>query len=352
MPRRIAILLLLSFLTVWTPTQAAEIRTLYQAEVVATGKDEVARDQDIRRGLQLVLGRVISPDALASRAAAGILDQSMDYVLAYEYVRKPAPDDASAKTGVLRISFDQTRLGQVLRKNGIRVWSEQRPEILVWLAVGDPQGHELFRPEVMPEIDRELRQAAAQWGLPVALPMLDLTDQQNLSVEDLWSGKEERIQAAASRYETAVVLAGQLARSAENIWEAQWRLYRPDAKPANWQGQFPSLAEAMQAGWGGTYGKLAEAYIPKTQKATQLELKVTGMSSLADVSRVANYLGSLSLVKTVEWLRVEPTQAVFKLVIRGNRSALQQAFALGKVLRPARVDDQGFSGMNYQLLQP
>jgi hypothetical protein len=72
---------------------------------------------------------------------------------------------------------------------------------------------------------------------------------------------------------------------------------------------------------------------------------------LADVSKVANYLSSLSLIKSVEWLRVEPSQAVFRLIARGDQSALAQAFALGKMLRPAEGETKGFAGMNYQLMQ-
>jgi hypothetical protein len=201
----------------------------------------------------------------------------------------------------------------------------------------------------MPDIDRELRQAAERQGLPLALPLLDLTDQQSLSVEDLGSGADDRIRAASARYEAAGVLAGRLSRTPENGWNVVWRFYRPDAASTNWQGRFNNLAEAMQAGFAGAYGKLAERYIPKTLSETHLELRVTGISSLADVSKVANYLGSLSLIETVEWLRIEPSQAVFRLFVRGDQTALEQAFALGKILRPAEGETQGFTGMNYQL---
>ncbi|HUL10748.1 MAG TPA: DUF2066 domain-containing protein [Methylococcaceae bacterium] len=349
MPGSIARSLLLLFLIGCPSAQAAEIRTLYQAEVTATGNDETARDQDIRRALQLVLGRVISPAALASRASGAILEKAVNYVLSYEYASKPAAENASVKTEVMRVNFDQMRLTEALRQKGVNVWAEQRPTILVWLGVGDDQRQEWFMPEMMPEIDRELRQAAEQEGLPIALPLLDLTDQQSLSVEDLGSGADERIRAASARYEAAGVLAGRLSRSTENGWDVLWRFYRPDAAPANWQGRFNSLAEAMQAGFAGAYGKLAEHYIPKTLSETRVELRVTGITSLADVSTVASYLSSLSLIRTVEWLRIEPTQAVFRLFVRGDRTALEQAFALGKTLRPVEGETQGFTGMNYQL---
>ena len=331
------------------PANGAEIRTLYQAEVVTSGTDEGARNQDIRRALQLVLGRIVSPAALASRPAGAILDKAVNYVLSYEYESRPASDSSSAKTELLRVNFDQPRLTDALRQKGINVWGEQRPEILLWLAVGDEQRREWFLPEAMPEIDRQLKLAAEQKGLPYALPLLDLTDQQNLSVEDVWSGADERIRAASARYEAADALAGRISKSAENGWEAVWRLYQPSAAPASWQGRYGSLAEAMQAGFAGAYAKLSERYIPKVTGETRLQLRVTGISSLADVSKVANYLGSLSLIKSVEWLRVEPSQAVFRLVARGDRTAVEQAFALGKMLQPA--EDEGFSGMNYQLQQ-
>jgi hypothetical protein len=348
--RRTTTVLCLLHLIGGLPSHGAEVRTLFQAEVVVSSKDEGARDQDIRRALQLVLGRTISPTALASRGAGAILDKAVNYVLSYEYASRPASDPSSVRIDLLRVNFDQPRLTDALRRKGISAWGEQRPELLLWLAVGDVRRQEWFLPELMPEIDRQLRFAADQKGLPYALPLLDLADQQSLSIEDIRSGADEPIRTASARYEATDALAGRLSRTDDNGWEAVWRLYPANAAPTAWQGQYNSLAEAMQAGFDGAYAKLSERYIPaKPQGETRLELRVTGVSSLAEVSKVANYLGSLSLIKSVEWLRVEPNQAVFRLVARGDRTSLEQAFALGRMLRPAEGD--GFRGMNYQLQQ-
>lgn len=334
-----------------TPVLAGEMRALYEAEVVATGTDETARNQDIRSALQLVLGRVITPAALTSRTAAGMLDSAVNYVLSYRYASRPSADNPAVKTDVLEVTFDQIRLTDILRQKGISVWSEQRPDTLVWLVIGDAQRQEWFTPEQMPEIDRELRQAAIQKGLPLAFPLLDLTDQQGLTVEDLGSGADDRVRAVSARYEAAGVLAGRLIRSEANAWEFSWRFFTGDAAPTNTQGQFPSLGEAMRAGVATAYAKLAERFIPKTLSTTELQLRVTGISSLDDVSKISNYLGSLSLIKTVEWLSVQPTHAMLRLSVRGDRKALEEAFAVGRMLRPAEDQVSGFSGMNYQLVQ-
>jgi len=344
---RLVALVSLWLITVCSNVIAAEVKGLYRTDVAVQSKDESTRNEDIRRALEQVLKRLIRTDVLQSKAIRSMLEKPDRFVLQYEYTTK---SDADTPLDYLRVDFDSSRLKDTLRERGITPWGEQRPEVLVWLSIMDNSEKSIFVPEQMPEIDRSLRAAAEENGLPVTVPLWDLTDQQGVSPNDLETGNAERVRQASARYETDAVLVGRLSHRPEGDWEAIWRLYLLNLDQT-WQGRFPDLREALRSGSSGVYTRLAERFIPRTTQETTLELEVVGLSSLDQIDRAAAYLSGLSQVKRLEWMGVEADHAMFKLYILGERASLEETLALGRVLRPFASDDQRFSGLTYRLAE-
>lgn len=344
---RLVALVSLWLVTVCPNLMAAEVKGLYRMEVAAQSKDESARDEDIRKALEQVLKRLVRTDVMPSKTIRSMLEKPDRFVLQYEYETK---SDGNAPRDYLRVDFDSSRINDALRESNIGSWGEQRPEVLVWLSIEDNAEKSIFAAEQMPEIDRALRAAAEENGLSVTAPLWDLTDQQNLNPDDVDAGREERIRQASARYETDAVLAGRLSHKPEGTWDAAWRLYLQN-RDETWQGNFPDLPEALRSGTAGTYARLAERFIPRTAQETILELKVVGLSSLDAIDRATAYLSRMSQVKKLEWEGVDADSALFKLYILGDRTALEEALALGRVLRPVANDDRQFSGLTCQLAE-
>jgi hypothetical protein len=344
---RLVALISLWLIAVYPNLMAAEVKGLFRMDVAVQSKDESTRNEDIRRALEQVLKRLVRTDAMQSKAIRSMLEKPDHFVLQYEYITK---SDADSPLDYLRVDFDSPRINDTLRKSNISPWGEQRPEVLVWLSIEDNAEKSIFVADQMPEIDRALHAVAEENGLPVTVPLWDLTDRQSLSLDDLDSGNGERIRQASARYETNAVLAGRLLHRPEGTWDATWRLYLPNFDET-WQGNFPDLREALRSGTSKTYTHLAERFIPRSTQETSLELKVMGLSSLDAIDRATSYLGRLSQVKKLEWTRVAADYALFKLYVLGDRASLEETLALGRVLRPAANEDRQFSGLTYQLAE-
>jgi hypothetical protein len=344
--RRVA-LFSLWLITVCPNLMAAEFKGLYRMDVAVQSKDESTRNEDIRRALEFVLKRLVRSDAMQSKAIGAMLEKPDRFVLQYEYISKSTAD---TPLDYLRVDFDSPRINDTLRKSNISPWGEQRPEMLVWLSTEDNSEKAIFAADQMPELDRALRAAAEENGLPVTVPLWDLTDQQSLSFEDFETGNGERIRQASARYETEAVLAGRLSHKPDGTWDAVWRLYLRNIEET-WQGNAPDVPAALRSGIAGAYTRLAERFIPRTTRETVLELKVVGLSSLDAIDRAAGYVSRLSQVKKLEMMRVDADHALFKLYVLGDRASMEETLALGRVLRPAANEDRQFSGLTYQLAE-
>jgi hypothetical protein len=321
---------------------AIEVANLYRAEIAVPGKDEAARPDAFRHGLEQVLGRVVRPEDLGSAAVRSLLAKPEAVLLEFVY-----PGTVKAGQPILRMDFDGERIRSLLRAKGIGVFGPARPETLVWIDVEDEQPARILSSDALPDWDRLIDELAAERGLPLTLPLADLTDQQSLAPADIAAGNAERIKAASQRYEPETILAGRVIRKPEG-YEADWRLYR-GAKEERWQGKSPELREALNSGVTGAYSRIAGQFVAHGTGLASLELKVNGIASLDDVNSVTAYLSKLSSVAKAEMLSLDNDQALFRLSVRGGRDWLEQTLAMGTRLRPESGGPPGFSGLTYRL---
>jgi hypothetical protein len=324
---------------------AAEVKGLYRIETAVRSRDEAARTADLRAALSQVLKRLVRSNDLASRPVRDILAKPADYILEFDYATR---GEGEWTVPVLRVDFDPARLNAALRQRGVEVWGAERPEVLVYLALKNAQGPPAPAAERMPDADRILDELAATTGLPIALPLWDLADQQALSLADIESGNAERIGLAAQRYGTDTVLTGSLVQSAGNAWEADWRLYQ-GSTPERWRGQAADFRELLATGMDGAYSRLAGRLIPKSAATATVELRIGCIESLDDANRVASYLERLAPVTRLEWLSVGTGDAAFKVSARGGREVLRQTLNLSALLRPAAGRDAGAGPLSYQM---
>lgn len=309
---------------------AVDLTGLYRADVAVAGRDEAARAQAFRRGLEQVLRRVVRTEDLGSAAMRTVLAKPEACVLQFEYTGGYRDGNP-----VLSVDFDPDRVRQLLHKQGIDVWGSERPEVLAWISLEDSQPPRILNPEAMPDLDRLLQELAADAGLPLILPLGDLEDEQSLNPGDIATGNVGRILGASARYETPAILAGRLTRKAGGGFQADWRLYRGQREEV-WQIQAGDLRGALNSGLAGVHARLAGQLIPpRTGGTASLELRVVGIASLDDSNRVAAYLGKLTPVTKVELLSVGAEDASFRLGVRGGRAMLEDTLAAGKLLRPA-----------------
>lgn len=155
-----------------------------------------------------------------------------------QFLRSYRFDDRKGKLFFIA-EFDQQALLNLLRREGLPVWGNRRPETIVWLAVEQDSGNRTIVEEAQSsEISNAISETAESRGIRVSLPLMDLTDNQAIAVYDIWGRFPQALSAASARYGVDYVIG---ARLYKNSNAAIPELPEPDKESL--------LSEALGTDW-------------------------------------------------------------------------------------------------------
>jgi hypothetical protein len=323
-------------------SQAAEIKHMYEVSQPVLSQQADARKAAFEQGLIEVAMRVsgsgLAPTQLDLGQAGKLIQQyryrAMSEQEISDYLQKHA--DAEAPAFELWMQFDASKLKRVLAESGLPQWGEQRPDVLLWLAVKDGANRYLLRRGDQSLIKDALEEAAQVRGLPLVWPHYDKADRTLLEYSDLWGQFWEPIKQASKRYNVDAVLLGRM-QWLQGSWQVDWSLLQ-DGEMQSWQVNAPALDLLTSSGIGVATDHIASRYAVFSGgfDSAQLLLRIHQLNSVEGYARAARYLASLPPVKNVYASEVQPGQVDFHIELSGNEDDLKRAIALGSVLTPHR----------------
>lgn len=328
--------LLLMAILIFATAHAVEMPALYTAEVTLDQEEDNPRAAGYKRGLWEIVVRVtgseLSEDA---PLLADLFPNPARYVLQY---RQGADD-------VLSISFDGPAIEKVLRDAGETIWGADRPLTLVWLAVDWGEGEREIIAANDPErvadaarsIDRNrllrerMLETASRRGIPIAFPLLDTEDLQNISFPDIWGGFDEQLLEASRRYQANSVLVGRVRAGA--IYRNRWTYYFGGVQE-EWGGQPENavhlLADALAA----------EFAFSGNEPMETVTLKIAGIDSVRAYGTVQQYLKQLSLIDGFEVHTVSGDEISYEVHLRGGSNRLRRVLEISDILMPVDNFDE------------
>lgn len=326
---------------------AEEVEGLYQADVPVSSQGRKERAQALGVALERVLIKV-SGDAGVARypGVKGALTSPLGYLQRYGYrTLTQTATEGQVAFQVLTVQFDPGAVNKLLRRAGLSVWPKARPAVLVWLAV--ERGGNRTLVSKSDEVARALEIEGERRGIPLIMPLLDLTDRSALSVSDLWGLFHDRISAASERYASQAILVGRAYNLGSGYWEINWSLSQ-EGEVETWVTRDKDLSKALEDGVDHVADALVDRYSRTltVSGGEPVEILVRGVKNLADYARVQRYLDSLELVRLARVVRVEPGAAWFLVESDEGPGALAQTLALGDTLRAEATEDE----WHYELL--
>jgi len=345
------------------PLQAAVVRDLYEARVTVSEQSPVELKRAAREGLAEVLVRVSGrTDAARQPALSSALAGADRYLDQYRYDQVVLPaaavsDSAAALEtpqpalqAVLR--FARPQVEQLLRKAGLPVWGENRPTLLVWLAVDESGSRQLVNEESHPELVQALREQARRRGLLLSFPLLDLDDMAKVTADMAWQMDLLKLGEASSRYRADGLLVGRLAALPDGRQLGTWKLSAEDLQ-LSFDGEGATLPAYLAPSIDRVADGLASRYAVAAEAgAGVVTLWLSDVNGFADYTRALNYLSRVSQVKSVVPLQVVPGQLLLRLEIDGTPTQLERALALDNKLQPepATAQHPGTAQMRYRWL--
>ncbi|MCP5149480.1 MAG: DUF2066 domain-containing protein [Ectothiorhodospiraceae bacterium] len=311
------------------PAHAVEVLDLYDAEAPITAEGEAAHVEALGRALRAVLvkvsGRRELGDAPAIAEAVGTPGR---FVQQFEQRQGGAASRLWAR-------FDPELVDRLLAEAGLPVWGRVRPSMTAWLAIERDGERRLVGADEEPTLATALVSSAADRGLPVVMPLLDLEDRMRVDAEGVWAGKDEALREASARYQTEATLAGRM-RAVSAGWAGRFVLRLPDAvERFEVTAAVPELlmqevADAMADRLAARYSGAASAPL----EASTVSVEVAGVSSLEHYARVMRHLEAMDGVSAVSVVRMGDDRLWLDVEARGGAERLRQLAALGGVVVP------------------
>lgn len=294
-------------------SHAETVKSLYQVREPVTSQAPEERDQATQRALDtLVLRLTGDPKAGQSPGLAAIRKDPQQIISQYGFEAGP-PE-------VLKVDFDPASTEQALRRAGLSLWGANRPSILTWWLNDSTEGSSLVgdgQASAAP-----LRRAAQHRGLPLRLPLADLSEQLVATAPNLEGTDATPLRGASDRYNADALLAVH-AREEGGQWQAKWHLWLGDQKEAG-SVQGPDQAAVADAVMLAVAQRLAPRFAAKPGATGQQTLEVQGMN-------LERYAALLQLLEPfgVRLKSVDGDRIVYR--VNGSADQMRAQLSLAKL---------------------
>ncbi len=364
------------------PLQAKILDSLNKIVIPVSDQSRAQRTKAINLAFQQVLVRYtgLSPESILSTIKSNRISAT-SYLQRFQY--QEIVDVAEAPQSVVGteivLIFDPIGITNLLNQLNLPEWSENRPELLLWIAIGDkrfrlllgPDHREQIRDLLTRQIDApfsdfktsehlvgadvgnadsenpdplddyylkkvgteedllsELNRIADERGLPIILPLLDLQDNMSLDSADVWAQFVSLIRSASERYQPDAILAGKIELVSEG-WLMDWILM-DDSTSEAWQGSATTLADALYQGLGESIIRIAQrfAVVQDSSSSQTLEIAISGIQSATDLANLETYLGSQAAISAINMSRLKGTEVRYRVSLIGELSSLLQSIRL------------------------
>ncbi|WEM42891.1 DUF2066 domain-containing protein [Photobacterium sp. DA100] len=201
------------------PLKAATVTNLYQAQVALPDTDRQSEQAARRQALEQVLIKVSGQSNIVeNEVVAKALGSSNQYVSQFSYANRDGQR-------TLLLTFDRSRIRTLLTQANSTFWSEQRPNVLVWLVEDANRSRNIVWDQANNDLANRIKEEGDRRGLPVMMPIGDFEDVTAISTPDIWGGFVQPIATASQRYKPQAVLIVRARQQGGEQLALNWQLY-------------------------------------------------------------------------------------------------------------------------------
>jgi hypothetical protein len=361
----LVVALSLFFASVQAP--AVEVKNLYNAKVIVSSQTNSEQKRALKKAMGAVVLKVGGQQALLSNSTIkeGLRNYSR-YVVKYRYQRN------ADKTELL-VTFDESKINQLFEQASAPIWGSLRPQILLWLveenglqrtAISNAT-HPSFSDNTSSPITYNLPLIVEKFstlrGLPILMPLMDLTDVNNISTFDVWGRFAAQVQAGSQRYNPESIIIIRLSNSSllpqkdnsgqvndcllcpkeTQQYALDWSFiadaqgYNRDQIGAQIFGDISygnSPDELLQEALSLISDKIYQKYALNSDVDNNYIIDVANISSLQSFIEVERFLEQLSSVKSVKLINASGENRRFELALKSSGQAFLASLKLNKQL--------------------
>jgi hypothetical protein len=188
-------------------------------------------------------------------------------------------------------------------------------------------------------------------GLPLVMPIMDLTDFTALTLSDVWGRFSQPVAQASARYMAEAVVVIRVSNSSlvaaqddtedcllcqGNSLAVDWSLMTdPQSEYAQiFSEQYlgDNIDALLITALSDITDIIYQQYALSTTNSNEFQVDVANITSLAELIAVSNFLKELSAVQSVQLISVQGTNRRFKLSLIGSQQVLFASLKLSEQL--------------------
>lgn len=394
----ILLLLVMASFLPFTAIKAVEVKDLYQASVVTKSRSNADKAIALKDALAAVMVKVGGNESVLNNA---LIQESLKnyqlYLNQYRYQLDPISQVKQANVEQvhpqqlsLLASFNEEKVNQLFQQANLAIWGRLRPQLLLWLVNEDGLVRTIISNSTDSSLPTIVNDFSAQRGLPIMMPLMDLTDASQVALSDIWGRFEQPVKKASSRYAAEAIIVMRISNSSLQEKEAttdidphakvndcgllctqnsiktqsyilDWNLLgwnqQGQQKVLNQKYQGNEQKELLQQGLADITSVIYQHYALLTTNDNDFVIEVANIDSLATYVDVFDFLTNLSAVKSVTLLKAEGDSRRFNLQLIGSSDALVASLTLNKQLKQfidplAKFNNDSFNDESSEIAPP
>lgn len=322
---------------------AVEVTHLYSSSVVAV-------DEQTNRDLQKVALAEVLVKVSGNTEVANDPVIKKALVKSREYLVKQSQENIDDERH-LHVSFNEKKVNRLLRSSEFGVWSQNRPQQVLWLVVDED-----FSRSVKGEGDVDyadfitaIKDQAKKRGVPVLFPVMDLDDQLQVSSSDLWGQFTDPVELASARYAADNYIIAKIIKQNDD-YQLSWTMYGRNNNSQPFEIWLNGQSQGDLATIGMTLtdnlaDHLGERYSVKASGNNEVVyLNVNAINAITDYAKLIAMFSELSAVAQVDLETVSGSSIQLKLVLLGTQADLLMELSLDQRIESSKnaFDDVNF----------
>ena len=330
--KRLSSLTLVALLLIGNAALAEVVSDLHSARVPIENQSSAALANAAQDALAEVLVKVSgSKDVLSHPDVVAALPKARTHVQQYVFSRDSGPEGAL----YARFEFEASYVNGLLTNARLPLWTANRPRVLVWMAAELDGRRQFVSLAETPELAAQLVSEFERRGLPVQLPLFDLSDATAISVDDVWKQRGATIQSASARYDVQDILVGRGVVVSSGAWNGDWS-YLYGSHRMDRSSRAPLAAGFMRDGVNLAAEEMASRYaVAATGVANdRVQMVVNGVYEFSDYTAIVSWLESLELIEHANIQSISGDRVEFGLDAAADAAQLASIIELNDRLLP------------------
>jgi len=325
---------------------AVEVKDLYSAKVPVDSQSKNDRKKALKKAMQIVLVKVGGQNAvLASPTIKSEIRRADLLVNNYRYER-------DANQNYLVAAFDPSKVNNLFVTANLPIGGRLRPQVIVWFVDENGLSRDIVAESSVSKLPEIVNTFSSQRGLPITLPLMDLTDAAQVSTSDVWGRFAEPIHDASTRYLADVVVTVRLSNSSlvakemltdncqplcQKVLVLDWSFISKEngelVQKFSDQYQGINIETLLFSALDDITNKIYQEYALSTNTNKEYLIDVVNIDSLTTYVQVSDFLRALTSVRSVKLISASGSSRRYSLSLLGSEKAFLASLKLNKTLR-------------------